>query len=295
MATNLLTKLRDPYIYGILSNHQVIDLLKTFLNIECPIIHTLACNIITIFDPYPKKICKYTLKRTLNWYSKSISFHGRVFIFNGELNKEFYEYDFNNEALLSKMNTLISKQYMGICECEQFIYNIGGWQIDPIAECEKYDVLRNQWLPLKKLNKKRGFNGAFQFNHKWIYALCGYSKKIVKSIERTNAMKIKRWEIINPSFREPEFGGSCMLGIQIEGSKCLLFGGSENYKEITDSFVMDIDENGGCGIYRNGMLRYGGRFINSAPMIYKDRIYAIDDSGHFHVYDIKVNKWVLWT
>jgi len=81
-------------------------MLKTFTNIEYPLhlIHTLRKLIIT------------------HSKAKEIFPIGRLFIFNGEeLNKEFYEFDFNNETLISKMDTLISKRYMGICECEQCI------------------------------------------------------------------------------------------------------------------------------------------------------------------------------
>ena len=120
-----------------LTNGQIAKLLAEFISIETPILHIWDSQGITILDLITKEIKTYPL--LINSLSESITLDGRVFIFNAKLKGEFHEFDFDHCKLMSRQSTRSAKFAMGICECDQYIYSVGG----KINKKMKSDIRKN--------------------------------------------------------------------------------------------------------------------------------------------------------
>ena len=273
-------------------NGQIQKLLKEFMNMQSPILHSLKPTCISTYDLITKEIKAYPA--LLNSSTESISFDGRVFILNANLIGGLSEFDFDHSTLIAKQNAGHPKITIGIYECDQFIYSIAG-QINKQGEvryCEKYDVKADKWGGLPNLKDVRAYNCAVQFDHQWIYTFYGSNgKKFAPSIERLSIMHPSSWANVETKLDESSLLRKSQA-MQINKKDILIIGGST---EHSDCFVFHDSKKYVHEIRKYKSLYKASLFYNtSAPILYEGRIYAIDSSRLLHVCTIKDNKWELF-
>ena len=167
-------QIKQMLLQNTYTNEQITILLTEFLRIDTPILHLWNKEGITTLDLVTKELKTYAL--TLSELRESITFDGRVFILNAKSKGELSEFDFEHCTLMARQKAPHPKFAMGVCECDQYIYSIGGGKVnekDEIGYSEKYDVRGNKWIVLPNLKKSRAWNCAAQFDHQWIYTFYG--------------------------------------------------------------------------------------------------------------------------
>ena len=264
---NELTRLLKANTYP---NDQIEKLLEEFMRSEAPIIHRWNSQGISTLDLITKQTTTYPA--LLKSESDSISFNGRVFFFNAVVQGGLSEMDFEHKELVAKQNAHYQKTFMGICECDQFLFSIGG-QLKPGCVSQisvKYDVKSNKWINLPNLKTGRAENCAVQFDYQWIYTLCGINSeyKFVKRIEMLSIKHPTSWQEI---VAKPDQSINILMAqaLPISSSDILIFGST------TGNYKFHIFDN------KYELLSYGyfcdqsELIFTSIPILYKGKIYAV--------------------
>ena len=139
------------------------------------LIHYIKGNVVTLYDPITKTKKNVTLNKSINSNADSISVGNRIFIIGASpASSEMHEVDFKNNTLIQKKSMLTPKCSHTLCNANDFIYSIGGYNDSTsISDCEKYSMSQNNWKALPALQTARCGCAAFTLNDTHIYCLCG--------------------------------------------------------------------------------------------------------------------------
>ena len=145
----------------------------------------------------------------------------------------------------------------------------------------------NKWIDLPNLRTSRTWNCAARFNHQWIYIFYGSNgNKIVQTIERLNIMYPKSWYNIVPKIDESHDIKEAQA-FQINRNDILIFGGSK-YTYVFHSLAKISEVRKTADVINKYSNSYSG---TSAPIVYHDQLFAIDNQRYLHIYSIKYKTW----
>jgi len=124
----------------------------------------------------------------------------------------------------------------------QFIFVVGGFNHTKcLSGCEKYDIHKNQWAAIPKLNNQKSNIGVCTFNE-FIYTFGGFLNDDHEDdfIERLSINEPKQWEFVGKLYKKIQNPGV----IQISPKEILIFGGlcEENQLDLSRKYVVETGE-----------------------------------------------------
>jgi len=101
---------------------------KDLYNKEKPLIHYWKDNVITLFDPITKTKKMVILDKSINHEATSISVGNKIFLIGGSpCISDMHEVDFVSNTLIPKKSMLTPKYHHTLCNANDYIYSIGGF------------------------------------------------------------------------------------------------------------------------------------------------------------------------
>eukprot|EP01022_Parablepharisma_sp_SALTPOND_P009072 TRINITY_DN1378_c0_g1_i3.p1 TRINITY_DN1378_c0_g1~~TRINITY_DN1378_c0_g1_i3.p1 ORF type:complete len:348 (+),score=25.17 TRINITY_DN1378_c0_g1_i3:99-1046(+) len=182
-----------------------------------------------------------------------------------------------------------------------YIYAVGGcvfttkWK--SLAECERYDIAKDEWNKLPSLNERKAYVCACRMDDT-IYAIGGYMYpsgcRLTKLEKLSLVDEQKGWEIIEVDDPDkvwvPRRGCG---GIEIGSNKVLIFGGISKPADFTMTYILHNSGDkytikaAGCKVQGKGVHWNHQKNIVKAS----DKVYAISYDSTVHIYDITQNQW----
>lgn len=161
--------------------------------------------LITIIDTKTHLVKEVKLNKEVSTKATIIAVGKRVYAIGGGKKRKYvldnmYEADIDKGRLIERQHLLLKRYYVSACHLQLFIYAIGGFDcVHSISECEKYDILADEWCQLPSLNVPRLRCAVFTWSNK-IYAFGGNNVLENKS-HYLHSMEVlgdkEKWESVN--------------------------------------------------------------------------------------------------
>ena len=177
------------------------------------------------------------------------------------------------------------------------IYVIAGYNKKKsiLRKCEKYDIIKNNWIQIAPLNDERNFLSSTVVNKRIIYVFGGnlsQDKGYTDIFEKYDTESSIEWNkiIIN---KNEQWSVRYGLGsIQISNNEILIFGGLSENEYYMDSFIFDIKKNQLTKIDKSLMMKEA--FYQREPLYYQDKVYIYGFwSKVINIFDIKNKSWTV--
>lgn len=228
----------------------------------------------------------------INYFADSVSAGKRIFIMGGVgPTDEVFEADVKNRVMIEKKHMLCNKYRHTLFHADAHIYSIGGYDgSSSLNDCEKYDVLENQWCLLPTLCTSRFFSAVF-IRSNCVFAFCGFTgRERMNTMERLKLSSCDKWEILNVS--TPPSVRYGMHGISIcDGA--IVFGGYDDDGRCKGCYLLRArGEEWDCS--QLNQLADSAFFCHSvAPVFDGSCVYATDRGWNIHVLNESEKKWEL--
>lgn len=263
-------------------------------------------NVVT----YSHRVQKLGIFFKIPPFSRSVVIpDGRIFLLGGEDSesgpkKEVYSFNLNSLSTDNSLHPracMLHKKYdFAVCHHAGFIYVISGkgHNSDIVDTCDRYDVTKDCWTPIARVNKKRYAASAVVVSElDKIYLFGGrsdHNNQMAEEIEEYNIAS-NTWSIVKLRNPQDFVPVEVCSAVQISPGKIIVFGGSDS--SIHDTSMTYVFNCSDSRVERVGSLKKAHVFVTT-PFVYGCFVFAIGNeyyvkNRNIHRFNILTYEWDL--
>ena len=190
---------------------------------------------------------------------------------------------------------IVGKKWHTLCESSLTSFDsVGGCNsFGPLANCEKYDIVKNTWTLIPMMNEAKFYCGAASLSQRYLFVFAGYNNEIdLSTIEKLDEYDLELgWSRVRTSNELIIWSARRNIGCYpISNNEIIIFGGWDgNWRNETFIFNSESE----TLLYAGGLKR-GEKFYRSKPKKIENNMYII--GYHFsdlHMYNIIKRAWAM--
>ncbi len=271
-----------------------------------PLFESRKSNTLVVCDFFTRIKKVYSLPFGFDYTSDVIQVRGMIYISGGGVHndlahKNVIAYDLAKMTGIRKGSMVHGKFCHNTANlCDKHIYSVGGKARSGennetcIAVTEKYNITKDVWSDLPKLNERKHCVGVAVVNSRYLYCFGGwYDDGMSGSIEFFDTLdETQPWTVVrykSPAESPARYGKRTGVGcVQCNPSGILVFGGTFD-NELKECFQFQTED---ATMNEAEPLQRHGGFYCTKVVVAGHKARSVDYSiGAIHEYDFRKKQW----